>query len=52
MWLVVKSESNQNNKIIYENENENTYLAEGDIIRIGKKKYEIIKLNIISNQLM
>ena len=39
-WLLVKSQSG-----IY-NENEEYYLNENDIIKLGRRKYEIIKKNI------
>ena len=59
MWLSIKTEEekkennddNNNNpkKSLYENENEDYYLSENDIIKFGKTKYEVIKLNIVSN---
>lgn len=49
IWFVVKSDNNENNQIIYENENDDYYLNENDIIKIAKKKYEVIKLNIVDN---
>ena len=45
MWYLVKAEEE---KPLYENENEDYYLSENDIIRFGQRKYEVIKLNIIS----
>ena len=45
MWLVMNSE-NKDNKEKYIYKNKNYYLMENDIIKIGRKKYEIIKLNI------
>ena len=48
MWLVFKSET----KGKYENKNKPYYLRENDIIKFGRKKYEIIKINIpIINEL-
>ena len=38
LWLVLKSE----NVELYENTNKEYYLMENDIIKLGKKKYEII----------
>ena len=59
MWLSIKTEEekkennddNNNNtkKSLYENENEDYYLSENDIIKFGGTKYEVIKLNIVSN---
>ena len=37
IWFVVKSDNNENNQIIYENENDDYYLNENDIIKIAKK---------------
>lgn len=46
MWYVVNSENNKNTMSIYENKNDGYYLSENDILKVGKKKYEIIKLNL------
>ena len=43
LWLVLKSEDVE----LYENTNKEYYLMENDIIKLGKKKYEIIKKNIV-----
>ena len=43
MWLVLKSENDD----LYEYGNKDYYLMENDIIKLGKKKYEIIKKNIV-----
>ena len=49
MWLLMKTENDDNKiKPLYENENEEYYLSENDIIKFGLRKYEIIKLNVIS----
>ena len=45
MWLVL----NSINKTKYENKNKPYYLMENDIIKLGRKKYEIIKLNVPTN---
>lgn len=44
LWYVIKSESGN-----FEEDNEDYYLIQNDIIKIGRKKYEIIILNINSN---
>ena len=56
MWLLIRTEEdnndNNNNSTIqplYENENEDYYLSENDIIKFGERKYEVIKLNIVNN---
>ena len=46
MWYSIKTEG-EKNKPLYENENEDYYLSENDIIKIGQRKYEVIKLKII-----
>jgi hypothetical protein len=43
-WLVVRNENTETG--FSENENEDYILNENDIIKIGDKKYEIIKINI------
>ena len=48
LWFVVKPE----NEGVFENNNKLYNLQENDIIKFGRKKYEIIKLNIPSNQSM
>ena len=45
MWLVMSSE----NKEKFENKNRPYYLMENDIIKFGRKKYEVVKLNIPMN---
>jgi pSer/pThr/pTyr-binding forkhead associated (FHA) protein len=42
MWLVLKSES----QINFENNNPPYKLMESDIIKFGRRKYEVLKLNI------
>ena len=42
MWLVLKSES----QINFENNNPPYKLMENDIIKFGRRKYEVLKLNI------
>ena len=42
MWLVLKSSNG-----IYEINNDEYYLMENDIIKLGRKKYAIIKKNVI-----
>ena len=46
LWLVIKPEKPGK----FENENKSYILNENDIIKFGRKKYEVIKLNIPSNQ--
>ena len=48
LWFVIKPE----NEGVFENNNKLYNLHENDIIKFGRKKYEIIKLNIPSNQSM
>ena len=48
MWLIQNTENND--KLIYEIENSPYYLQKNDIIKLGKIKYEIIKLKIISKE--
>ena len=43
-WYVIKS-----NNTFYNNSNEDYYLNENDIIKLGNQKYEIIKKNINTN---
>ena len=45
-WYVIRSEQPQNE--LYENEN--YILNENDILKFGRKKYEIIKININSSE--
>ena len=46
MWLVLKSES----QINFENNNPPYKLMENDIIKFGRRKYEVLKLNIPISQ--
>ena len=46
MWLVLKSES----QINFENNNPPYKLMESDIIKFGRRKYEVLKLNIPISQ--
>ena len=48
MWLVMNSE-NKENKEKFISKNKSYSLMENDIIKLGRKKYEIIKLNIPIN---
>ena len=49
MWYILPTEDKENK---YENENKQYNLLENDIIKMGQRKYEIIKKNInISNKL-
>ena len=43
MWLILPSEEKDE---LYKNENSEYNLLENDIIKLGQKKYEIIKINI------
>ena len=47
LWYVVKSEGD-----FFINHNEDYYLNQNDIFKLGRKKFEIIKLNINSNSNM
>ena len=44
MWYVLNSEGKGKEK--YENKNKTYYLKENDILKLGRRKYEIIKVNI------
>ena len=49
MWYILPTEDKENK---FENENKQYNLLENDIIKMGQRKYEIIKKNInISNKL-
>ena len=54
MWLLLKTEEKKkdNDKTMINPlyENEEYYLSENDIIKLGERKYEVIKLNINSNK--
>ena len=43
MWLILQSQEKDG---LYKNENGEYNLLENDIIKLGQKKYEIIKINI------
>ena len=43
MWLILPSKEKNE---LYKNENKEYNLLENDIIKLGQKKYEIIKINI------
>ena len=43
MWLILPSKEKDE---LYKNENKEYNLLENDIIKLGQKKYEIIKINI------
>ena len=45
IWLVIKSSKNS----LYENNNDEYCIMENDIIKIGRKKYEVIKMNLVLN---
>ena len=51
MWYIVKSKNdNDNNNNNYEIDNEDYNLNENDIIKLGRRKFEIVKKNINSNK--
>ena len=47
IWLVMKSTKN----CLYEINNDEYYLMENDIIKLGRKKYEVIKINLVLNSI-
>ena len=51
MWYIVKTKNNNhNNNNNYEIDNEDYELSENDIIKLGRRKFEIVKKNINSNK--